>query len=90
VRISPLNRKLLRDLWAMKAQALAIAMVVAAGVAMYVMYLSNFSSLRATRDTYYERQRFADVFASAKRAPMRVASDIAAIPSVSSLERMIA
>ena len=46
-RLSPLNRKLLRDLWQMKAQALAIAMVVAAGVAMFVMYLSNFASLRA-------------------------------------------
>jgi putative ABC transport system permease protein len=89
MRISSLNRKLLRDLWAMKAQALAIAMVVAAGVAMYVMYLSNFSSLRATRDTYYERQRFADVFASAKRAPMRVASDVAAIPGVSALEARV-
>ena len=40
--ISPLNRKLLRDLLAMKGQAFAIAMVVAAGVAMYVMYLSKF------------------------------------------------
>jgi len=34
MRITPLNRKLLRDLLAMKGQALAIAMVVAAGVAM--------------------------------------------------------
>ena len=61
--ITSLNRKLLRDLWAMKAQALAIATVVAAGVAMNVMYLSNFESLRETRRVYYERQRFADVFA---------------------------
>ena len=48
-RFSALNRKLLRDLWQMKAQALAIAMVVAAGVAMFVMYLSNFDSLRASQ-----------------------------------------
>ena len=46
MRIAPLNRKLFRDLLAMKGQAFAIAMVVAAGVAMYVMYLSNFESLR--------------------------------------------
>ena len=72
--ISALNRKLLRDLLAMRAQALAIAMVVAAGVAMYVMYLSNFDVAAARRDdAYYERQRFADVFASLKRAPLRVA-----------------
>ena len=55
LRISALNRKLLRDLLAMKGQALAIAMVVAAGVAMYVMYLSNFASLQGTRAAYYSR-----------------------------------
>jgi putative ABC transport system permease protein len=87
--ISSLNRKLLRDVLAMKGQALAIAMVVAAGVAMYVMYLSNFESLRATQRAYYERQQFADVFASLKRAPLRVAADIAAIPGVSALEARV-
>ena len=89
IRVSALNRKLLRDILAMKAQAFAIAMVVASGVAMYVMYLSNFESLRATQQAYYERQRFADVFASLKRAPMRVADDIAAIPGVSALETRV-
>ena len=84
--ISALNRKLLRDLWKMKTQALAIALVVAAGVAMYVMYLSNFASLRQTQENYYQRQRFADVFASLKRAPQRIADDIAAIPGVAAFE----
>ena len=64
-----LDRKLLRDLWEMKGQSLAIAAVIGAGVAMFVTYLSNFDSLRRTRDAYYERARFADVFASVKRAP---------------------
>ena len=86
IRLSALNRKLLRDLWKMKAQALAIAMVVAAGVAMYVMYLSNFASLRQTQQAYYSRQRFADVFASLKRAPQRVAADIASIPGLAAFE----
>ena len=71
--LSALNRKLLRDLFAMKGQALAIAMVVAGGVAMFVMYLSNFDSLRQTQQAYYERQRFADVFATLKRAPASLA-----------------
>jgi putative ABC transport system permease protein len=66
MKISALDRKLLRDLVAMRGQALAIAMVVAAGVAIYVMYLSNFESLRATQRAYYERQRFGDVFAGLK------------------------
>jgi putative ABC transport system permease protein len=89
LRLSALNRKLFRDLWGMKGQAFAIAMVVAAGVSMYVMYLSNFESLRATQRAYYERQRFGDVFASLKRAPQRVAMSIAAIPGVSAMETRV-
>jgi putative ABC transport system permease protein len=89
MRVSALNRKLLRDLIAMKGQALAIAMIVAAGVSMYVMYLSNFSSLQKTRATYYDRQRFADVFASLKRAPLRVANEIADLPGVSAMETRV-
>ena len=89
IRVSALNRKLLRDLWQMKAQAFAIAMVVAAGVAMFVMYLSNFSSLRTTQQAYYQRQRFADVFASLKRAPLSVSSEIAAIAGVSAVETRV-
>lgn len=84
--LSALNRKLLRDLWGMKTQALAIAMVVAAGVSMYVMYLANFASLRHTQQAYYERQRFADVFASLKRAPQRLEAEIAVMPGVSTYE----
>jgi putative ABC transport system permease protein len=88
-RLTSLNRKLLRDLWQMKAQALAIAMVVASGVAMFVMYLSSFSSLRATQQSYYEQQRFADVFASLRRAPLALAADVAAIPGVSAIEARV-
>jgi putative ABC transport system permease protein len=89
MRFSALNLKLIRDLLAMKAQALAIAMVVAAGVSMYVMYLSNFASLQGTRAAYYSQQRFADVFVTMKRAPERLAGDIAAIPGVSAIETRV-
>lgn len=88
-RISALNRKLLRDVWEMRSQAVAIALVMAAGVAMYVAYLSNFDSLRRTVDTYYQRQRFADVFASLKRAPERVAAQLAALPGVDVVETRV-
>ena len=43
-----LDRKLFRDLWHTKGQAVAIALVVAAGIAMFVMYLSTFGSLAGT------------------------------------------
>jgi putative ABC transport system permease protein len=86
VRIPALDRKLLRDLWEMKGQALAIAAVVAAGVTMYVTYLSNFDSLRRTQAAYYERFRFADVFASCKRAPLRLEEQIAGVPGVARVD----
>ena len=79
--ISSLNRKLLRDLIAMKGQAFAITMVVASGVAIYVMYLSNFESLRETQRAYYERSRFGDVFVSLKRAPLALGAEIARSPA---------
>lgn len=80
--VSTLDRKLLRDLWEMKGQALAIAAVVAAGVTMFVTYLSNFDSLRRTTAEYYDAARFADVFASLKRAPLNLQARLEAIPGV--------
>ena len=82
LRLRALDRKLVRDLWEMKGQALAIAAVIAAGVTMFVTYLSNFDSLERTLANYYERQRFADVFAGAVRAPERLAARIADLPGV--------
>ena len=87
--ISALDRKLLRDLWEMRSQALAIGAVMAAGVVMFVTYLSNFDSLRRTVDTYYERQRFADVFAMLKRAPSSLETDLRAIPGVSLVDTRV-
>ena len=84
-----LNRKLVRDVWAMRGQSLAVAFVVAAGIAIYVMYQANFASLRDTQAEYYARQRFADVFASLTRAPQSVAPAIAALPGVSAVETRV-
>ena len=81
-RIHMLDRKLLRDMWTMKGQATAIAAVIAAGVTMFVAYFSNFDSLQRARAAYYEQARFADVFASLKRAPARIEGRLAAIPGV--------
>ncbi len=89
MRVTPLNRKLLREVWAMKGQASAIALVIGCGIAMFVMYLSNFGSLERTRQTYYERQRFADLFAGAKRAPDRLRERLRAIPGVSEVEARV-
>lgn len=46
-------------------------------------------SLSETRDAYYDRYRFADVFAELKRAPLSVAAKIAAIPGVAAVDARI-
>ena len=84
--MTPLHRKLFRDLLHMKGQATAIALVIASGVAVFVMSVSTWNALDLTRRTYYERFRFAEVFASLKRAPLPLVERIAAIPGVKQVE----
>ena len=87
--IRPLDRKLLRDIWSLKGQAFAISLVIGAGVAMFIMYLSTFHSLRLTQQTYYERYRFAHVFAALTRAPLDVRERAAEIPGVARAEARV-
>jgi putative ABC transport system permease protein len=84
-----LDRKLLRDLRRMWAQALAIALVVASGVATYVLASGAYESLEETRSVYYMRYRFADVFCDVKRAPKSVLEQIATIDGVAVAEARI-
>ena len=80
--MTALRRKLFRELWKMRGQALAIALVIASGVATFVMSLSTLDSLRLTQATFYRDYRFADLFASLKRAPLGLAERIGEIPGV--------
>jgi putative ABC transport system permease protein len=84
-----LDKKLLRDLRRLWAQALAIALVIAGGVAALVAVVGSIRSLEETRATYYERYRFADVFAQVKRAPKKVVDQIAQIPGVAIVDARI-
>ncbi len=88
--MSHLNRKLWRDLWAMKMQTLAIALVICGGIATFIMSLSTLDSLLLTRDRYYRDYRFADVFVSLKRAPLGLTGRIRDIPGVERLEARVA
>ncbi len=85
-----LNRKALRDLAHLRGPALAIALVMAGGLGAFVAMLSTLHSLRETRDAYYDRQRFADVFAHLKRAPATLVPRLRALPGVAALEARIA
>lgn len=87
--MSMLSRKLWRDLWRMKTQALAIALVMAAGIATFVMSVGMVASLQDTRDAYYERSRFADIFLGLKRAPESLKQRITDIPGVHQVETRV-
>ena len=84
-----LDKKLIRDLRRLWAQALAVGLVMACGVATLVLAVGTYRSLDETRAAYYERYRFGDVFASAVRAPLSLASTIAQIDGVAAVEPRI-
>ena len=58
--ISPLDRKLLRDLARLKGQMLAVSVVMGCGLAMMICTRSLIHTLEFTRDAYYEKHRMAD------------------------------
>jgi len=84
-----IQRKVFRNLWQLKGQVVAIAVVITVGVAMFVAYFSTFDSLSRTQHKFYERYHFADVFARLKRAPNHVTSRISAIPGVARAETRV-
>ncbi len=87
--ISPLDLKLLRDMGKMKGQMAAVAVVMACGLTMMIMMRSLMLSLETTRDSYYTRHRFADVFCDLKRAPNALRARLAEIPGVAAIETRV-
>jgi putative ABC transport system permease protein len=84
-----LNRKAFRDLWHLRGQALAIALVIASGIANLVMAQSTLESLYVTRERFYRDYAFADVWATLERTPQALATRIAAIDGVQTVETRI-
>lgn len=80
--LKAIDIKMFRELWSIRGQALAIALVIISGVGIFVMSLSTLDSLQLTRTLYYREHRFADVFVNLKRAPLTVSKRIEGIPGV--------
>lgn len=87
--LSALDRKLFRDLWAVRGQVIAISCVLAGGIATYVMAASTLESLLATQSRMYREFRFPELFAGLKQAPLNVAARIAAVPGVAAVEARV-
>jgi putative ABC transport system permease protein len=84
-----LERKMFRDLWAMRGQVLAIVFVILSGVAAYVSMTSVMDALEQTLETYYAEYRFADGFASVRRAPQQLVERIRMVPGVNHIETRV-
>lgn len=80
--VSALDKKLFRDLMSLRGQVITIALVVACGISSYIAMRTAYDSLITSRDEYYEKYRFADVFATLKRAPRALAERIENMPGV--------
>lgn len=83
------NRMLWRDLWHLRGQVIAAALVVGCGMAAFVSMRATYESLLRARDDYYQAFRFADVFVSLKRAPSSIAARIAEIPGVAQVQTRV-
>jgi len=84
-----IDRKLLRDFKRLWIQAVVISLVLACGVAILLTSVGMYNALSETRTAYYERNRFADVFAVTTRAPRSLLPEIARIDGVLSVEARI-
>ncbi len=87
--MTALNLKLARDLWRMRGQAFAIALVIAAAMSTFVLSTGVHRSLVETRDAYYQRYHFADVFGSMTRAPRSIVERAGDLPGVAFAEGRI-
>lgn len=87
--VTMLNRMLWRDLWHLRGQVIAAALVVACGIATLVATWGTYRSLLLARDDYYLTHRFADVFAQLKRAPDALAEQIRKVPGVAQVRTRI-
>jgi putative ABC transport system permease protein len=84
-----IDRKLMRDFRRLWAQALAIALVLACGVAIVLISFGMYRALDETRTAYYERNRFADLFTAVRRAPIDLLPEIGAIPGVQAVDARV-
>ncbi|NIO40260.1 MAG: FtsX-like permease family protein [Burkholderiales bacterium] len=83
------NRMVIRDMWHLRGQLIATALVVMCGVASFVSMRCTYDSLRISQAQYYQGYRFANVFAQLKRAPLNVTRQISEIDGVAGVRARV-
>jgi len=84
--LSPLNKKLLRDLVTHRAQIAAIIVVVALGIVMFAAPLLAQRDLRDSTDDIYRRTRYEDFSAQVGTAPAESVAALGRIDNVKAVE----
>jgi len=87
--VPALDRKLLREIRGLKGQIATIALVLASGITCFICMRGTYTSLDWSREGYYDRYRFAHVFANLERAPEAMARRIADLPGVAMAQTRI-
>ncbi len=89
VRMSSINRKLLREAWQLKGQLTSIALVVAVGIMSVVTMRGSYESLLASQAQYYRDTNFAQVWSALVRAPESLVSKIESLPGVNRVDTRV-
>ncbi|HET9933641.1 MAG TPA: ABC transporter permease [Polyangiaceae bacterium] len=84
-----LDRKLLRETTRLKGQIATIALVLASGIICFIALRGTYISIAESRLVYYDRYRFAHVFAQAERVPETTARRLEEIPGVEVLQTRV-
>jgi putative ABC transport system permease protein len=87
--MTALQRKLLRDTWHLRGPMIAVALVAASGVALFVTLRSMHGFLVDAQSRYYRDRRFAQVFAHLAQAPDGMTATIAALPGVAAVDTRV-
>lgn len=87
--MSPLNLKLLREVWRLRGQMISIALIVATGIMAVITMRGSYDSLVDAQQHYYRESRFADVWAPLKRAPVSVRERLHRLPGVTAVDTRV-
>ncbi len=77
-----LTRKLWRNIVSTRGQFLAVAAVMALGVAFYVSMTTAYANLERAQQDFYQQDNFADYYFQAVQAPESITRQIALVPGV--------
>jgi len=84
--VKALDRKLLRDMARLRGQIATISLVLASGIMCFISLQGTYQSLEDTRERYYDRYRFAHVFAHVESAPMTLLPRIETLSGVAAAQ----